>query len=574
MTTTQKESKNLLKNYRPISLLPIFGKIFEKVIYNNLFIYLQENKFLTDNQSGFRSGDSYISQLIAITHGIYQAFDGNPSLETRGVFLDISKAFDKVWHDGLLYKLKCLGVDGGFYGILKNYLQNRQQKIVRNGQSSSWLDVNAGVPQGSVLGPLLFLIYINDLPENLVSVSKLFADDTSLFSTVFDIKKSSEDLNRDLSTIHNWAFKWKMVFNPDPNKQATEVIFSRKRQNVNHPALCYNNTPVATASFQKHLGLILDEKLIFGHQLNEKILKANKGIGLIRRLYTYLPRKSLLNIYKAFIRPHLDYGDVIYDQPHNDTLCRMIESVQYNAALAITGAIKGSSRERLYQELGLESLSDRRWYRRLVYFFNIVSCNSPSYLNSLLPSKQRSYDPIRSNLFRNFTSHANFFKNSFFPFCISEWNKLSPNLRNSTSISMFKKGLLAFIRPQQCYIYNIFDPTGLKILTRLRVNLSHLRAHKFHHNFLDTLNPLCSCSLEIESTSHYLLRCPFYTHIRGTLLENITDIIGDISDYSDDKLTNLILYGDSIYSIEVNSNILKNTLIFLKSSDRFDIPLF
>ena len=143
--------------------------------------------------------------------------------------------------------------------------------VVLNGQSSSWLDVNAGVPQGSVLGPLLFLIYINDLPENLVSVSKLFADNTSLFSTVFDIKKSSEDLNRDLSAIHNCAFQWKMVFNPDPNKQATEVIFSRKRQNVNHPALRFNNTPVASASFQKHLGLILDEKLIFGHHLNEKI---------------------------------------------------------------------------------------------------------------------------------------------------------------------------------------------------------------------------------------------------------------------------------------------------------------
>ena len=141
--------------------------------------------------------------------------DGNPSLETRGVFLDMSKAFDKVWHKGLLFKLKCYGVEGDFYNILANYLQERKQRVVLNGKSSSWLDVNAGVPQGSVLGPLLFLIYINDLPENLVSISKLFADDTSIFSTVFDVNKSSEDLNKDLENVKNWAFQWKMTFNPD-----------------------------------------------------------------------------------------------------------------------------------------------------------------------------------------------------------------------------------------------------------------------------------------------------------------------------------------------------------------------
>ena len=225
----KKESKNMVKNYRPISLLPIFGKIFEKVIYDKLFRYFQENKFLSDHQSGFRCGDSCISQLLAITHEIYKSFDANPSLETRGVFLDMSKAFDKVWHKGLLFKLKCYGVDGGFYDILENYLHNRKQRVVLCGQSSTWLDVNAGVPQGSVLGPLLFLIYINDLPENIVSVSKLFADDTSIFSTVMDVARSSVQLNLDLSTVKNWAYQWKMAFNPDPNKQATEVIFSHKK---------------------------------------------------------------------------------------------------------------------------------------------------------------------------------------------------------------------------------------------------------------------------------------------------------------------------------------------------------
>ena len=123
-----------------------------------------------------------------------------------------------------------------------------------------------------------------------------------------------------------------------------------------------------------------------------------KGIGLIKRLYYYLPRKSLLTIYRSFIRPHIDYCDVIYDQPHNEDFCSKIESVQYKAALSITGAIKGTSRDRLYQELGLKSLSDRRLYRRLVYFFNIVHLTSPKYLSDLLPEKRRSLNPQRYSL--------------------------------------------------------------------------------------------------------------------------------------------------------------------------------
>ena len=376
----KKESKNLIKNYRPISLLPIFGKIFEKIIFNNLYEFFRENNLLSQHQSGFREGDSCISQLLAITHDIYCSFDVNPSYETRAVFLDMSKAFDKVWHEGLLYKLKCYGVEGTFLNILENYLTNREQKITLCGQSSSWLGVNAGVPQGSVLGPLLFLIYINDLPDNLVSRAKLFADDTSIFSTVFNVDRSCSELNQDLDLIKRWAYQWKMAFNPDPNKQATEVIFSHKKTPVNHPPLFFNAVPVTSSPRQKHLGLVLDSKLTFSHHLSSKICKANKGICVIKRLRKYLPRKTLLCVYKSYIRPHLDYADIIYDQPHNDNFCNKIETVQYNAALSITGAIRGTSRERLYQELGLESLAQRRWFHRLVHFFKIVRGFCQNYL--------------------------------------------------------------------------------------------------------------------------------------------------------------------------------------------------
>ena len=519
----KKESKHLVKNYRPISLLPLFGKIFEKLIFNSLLHYLHRNNLLSENQSGFRSGDSCVSQLILITHEIYKAFDGNPSFETRGIFLDISKASDKVWHKGLLFKLKSYGIEGNLYNIIEDFLHKRKQRVVLNGINSSWEEVNAGVPQGSVLGPLLFLIYINDLPDGLRSNAKLFADDTSLFSVVTDINKSCNDLNSDLSLINDWAFQWKMSFNPDPNKQAAEVTFSRKKNPLGQPDVFFNNFPVNSTHSQKHLGLILDTKLNFDSHLKEKISKANKGIGTIKRLYKNLPRNALLSIYKSFIRPHLDYADIIYDQPHNQSLSDRIESVQYNAALAITGAIRGTSRERLYQELGLESLSNRRWYRRLTMFFNIASGNCPNYLTNIL-----------TNLILIFEIQ-----------------------------SIFKKSLLGFIRPNSYSIFNINDPKGIKYLTRLRLNFSHLiRQHKFRHNFQDTLNPLCSCSLETESVNHFLLRCHFFVHARKILLDNLVEIIGDISNISESKLVNILLYGNENFNAEINATILK--ILFLE----------
>ena len=134
-----------------------------------------------------------------------------------------------------------------------------------------------------------------------------------------------------------------MLFNPDITKQAQEVIFSRKSTITNHPTVFFNESPVAHTSCQKHLGMHLDEKLNFNTHVEEKITKANKGIAVIRKLAHVLPRESLITIYKLFVRPHIDYGDIIYDQPNNSSFCNIIENVQYNAALTITGAIKGTS---------------------------------------------------------------------------------------------------------------------------------------------------------------------------------------------------------------------------------------
>ena len=231
------------------------------------------------------------------------------------------------------------------------------------------------------------------------------------------------------------------VLNPDPSKQAQEVIFSRKINKVHHLPLLFNNSTIQQISSQKHLGINLDEELTFKHHINEKINKANKGIGIIRKLNIILPRSALLTIYRSFVRPHLDYGDVIYDQPENESFSSRIESVQYNASLAITGAIRGTSQEKLYQESGLESLRSRRWLRRMRYFYKLIKTLKPLYLFNLIPPKLNSLR--HPNTYSVMRCRNDYFKNSFIPYVVREWNKLSTEIRNSTSYQQYRKSLLS-----------------------------------------------------------------------------------------------------------------------------------
>ena len=182
--------------------------------------YFLDNNLVSPKQSGFRPGDSCINQLLSITPDIFTSFD--KALEVRGVFLDISKAFDKVWHAGLTHKWDKRQVI--------DFLKNRQQRVVLNGQLSSWTMVNAQVSQGSILRPLLILIYINDLANGLQSNAKLFADDTSLSSTVQDITTNTVSIDNDLKIISEWTVQWTMNFSPDRSKQAQDLLFRRKKK--------------------------------------------------------------------------------------------------------------------------------------------------------------------------------------------------------------------------------------------------------------------------------------------------------------------------------------------------------
>ena len=212
--------------------------------------------------------------------------------------------------------------------LLHDFLVNKKQRVVFNEQVSSWANVKVGVRQGSVLGPLLFLIYTNDLLKGLSSNAKLFAEGKSLFSVIHDSNTTKNELNNDLVKFNNWTYQWKMSFNPDPNKQAQEAIFSRKTKKINHPPLTFSKSTVSQSASQKHFGVILDARVSFEEHLISDQSKTNKTIGFLRKLENTLPRQAFLTIYKAFVRPHLDYGDILYDQAYNASFHQKLE--KYN----------------------------------------------------------------------------------------------------------------------------------------------------------------------------------------------------------------------------------------------------
>ena len=262
-----------------------------------------------------------------------------------------------------------------------------------------------------------------------------------------------------------------------------------------------------------------------------------KGIGILRKLQFILPPSSSLTIYRSFMRPHLNYEDVIYDQPSDKSFLSRIVSIQYNAALSITWAIIGASREKLYHKLGLEHLYQKRWMTPLCLLYKVLSTKQPGYSQDLLPPMRKSskYSNTFNILYIShilhliFSCKTEYFKNSFFWSVVSDWNKLN-----------ICKFLLKFIRPVERKTYHSINSVGIKLLTRLKLSFCHLREHKFRNNFKDTLNPLSSCSIESETTTDFFLCCKLYNENWAIFINDLANIDQSLATLSEVNLAELL----------------------------------
>ena len=245
-----------------------------------------------------------------------------------------------------------------------------------------------------------------------------------------------------------------------------------------------------------------------------------------------------------------------------------LESIQYRVCLIITGAIRGNSREKFYQELGLESLQSRRWYRKLVIFLKNYLNKSPFYLFNLIPEKISSYAVRNVDCIPLIKIKHNFFKNTFLPSAIIEWNKLDLAIRNAESLGIFKSNILKFIRPTLRSFFNCYSHKEIRLTTWLRLGLSHLCEHKFNHNFQNCFNPLCSCGINIKSTSHFFLHCPLFDDKRITL-STLNKIDCTLIETNESSLIETLRFGNSLFDSKKNSLILNPSIDYILSTKRF-----
>ena len=507
----KKGDPSSVNNYRPISLLSSVSKVMEKAVFKYVFNFLRDNEVIYKFQSGFMPGHCTTHQLVYLYHLFSQALDKHKPV--RIVFGDISKAFDRVWHSGIIYKLKTCGITGSLNKWFASYLHNRKQQVVIDGCTSDQGLIEAGVPQGSVLGPLLFLVFINDMPTNIETNISLFADDSLLFNISNSNEANIDALNRDLARIERWSREWLVTFN---SEKTVDMTLSSKPTTIPERPLTFLNRPLNSASSHKHLGLIVQHNLSWGEHITEICAKADRRLSQLNFWKFRLNRKTLEILYKSYIRPILEYGNVVFDNmSEGDSL--KLESVQKKAGKIVSGAVQGTTYNVIIEELGWESLRDRRQFRKLALMWDIVNHRAPYFLNEFLPETVQDHIQDRYPL-RNrhnvstFHTRTELFRKSFFPSTVNSWNTLDNDVRAINDLSAFKHSLRPKLKSNP-YFY-CYERKINVIISRMRMRCSALKAHLFANHVSPT--PNCVCGLA-ENTEHYFFHCPLYANARINL---------------------------------------------------------
>lgn len=432
---TNKDSPS---NYRPISLPSLIGKLMERHIYTILFEHLTEKELISMDQWGFCPGKSTVTALVSTFHNILKLLEDG--LDVSLVFLDLRKAFDSVPHRPLLQKLKDIDLDQHILQWIASYLLNRQQYVVVNGASSSTTPVLSGVPQGSVLGPLLFITYLNHVPMlRLSDGSKLsmYADDILLYKPINGPKDYCR-LQSDLDAIHECISASFLTLNPLKCKY---IVCSRKRHPCIPPTgLLLAGTVLEQVESYRYLGVLVTSRLTWSDHIEQICTKARRLIGMLyRQFYRWADTSTLLNIYLTCIRPHLEYACQLWD-PFTDKSIQALEAVQ-KFACKVCLKQWNLDYDTMLQFLNLPPLSARRQYLKLTTMYNIVN-GSLCFPSGIFVQSNFPYHCNRSANFARPFARTNYLFHSFVPNVISLWNNLPSSVKTSSSVSTFKNSCL------------------------------------------------------------------------------------------------------------------------------------
>ena len=374
----QKGDKLLCNNYRPISLLSNINKIIEKIMYKRLYSFLSINKCIYDLQFGFRNNHSTNHALIDLTEDIRESLDNNNL--AIGVFIDLQKAFDTVQHDILLYKLDHYGIRGVANDWLRSYLSNRHQVVCINGIDSNLKFTNIGVPQGSVLGPLLFLVYINDLNKAIrFSKTRLFADDTSLLTKGKSPKQLQKFLNLDLKNLCKWLKANKISLNTSKTEL---IIFKNHKKAINFNfKIMINGRKLIPTNYVKYLGIYLDSNLNWSHHCDILSAKLSRANGILSKLRHYVTSDTLREVYHAIFSSLMSYSAQIYGQSANKHVNR-ISKLQDKAIRIINFANFKTSRSNLYKQSKILKFFDQVKLLNFLFVHDCLNYNVPLALNN------------------------------------------------------------------------------------------------------------------------------------------------------------------------------------------------